>query len=115
MKKGAKASGARVILSEPDRKRAQLAKELGVDVIVDPMEKNPVEEVKKFTGRGADVVFNTTAIPAVAKQAVEMVVGFLKDKLPAPVASQIEGVLSGGEMPDVGGIGKKLGGLFGKK
>ena len=52
---------------------------------------------------------------AQAKQAVEMVVGFLKDKLPAPVASQIEGVLSGGEMPDVGGIGKKLGGLFGKK
>ena len=52
---------------------------------------------------------------AQAKQAVETVLGFLKDKLPAPVASQIEGVLSGGEMPDVGGIGKKLGGLFGKK
>jgi len=52
---------------------------------------------------------------AQAKQAVETVLGFLKDKLPAPVASQIEGVLKGGEMPDVGGIGKKLGGLFGKK
>ena len=52
---------------------------------------------------------------AQAKQAVEMVVGFLKDKLPAPVASQVEGVLSGGEMPDVGDIGKALGGLLGKK
>jgi uncharacterized protein (DUF2267 family) len=52
---------------------------------------------------------------AQAKQAVETVLGFLKDKLPAPVAGQIEGVLGGGEMPDVGGIGKKLGGLFGKK
>ena len=52
---------------------------------------------------------------AQAKQAVETVLGFLKDKLPAPVASQVEGVLTGGEMPDVGGIGKKLGGLFGKK
>ena len=52
---------------------------------------------------------------AQAKQAVETVLGFLKDKLPAPVAGQIEGVLKGGGMPDAGGIGKKLGGLFGKK
>jgi uncharacterized protein (DUF2267 family) len=48
-----------------------------------------------------------------AKQAVETVLGFLKDKLPAPIASQIEGVLSGGEMPDLGDLGKKLGGLLG--
>jgi uncharacterized protein (DUF2267 family) len=52
---------------------------------------------------------------AQAKQAVETVMGFLKDKLPAPVASQVEGLLSGGEMPDVGGLGKQLGGLLGKK
>ncbi len=50
-----------------------------------------------------------------AKQAVEMVVGFLKDKLPAPVASQIDSVLAGGEVPDVEGLGKKLGGLLRKK
>ena len=62
------------------------------------------------------LVTKKVGIPeAQAKQAVETVLAFLKDKLPAPVASQIEGVLSGGEMPDVGGIGKKLGGLFGKK
>jgi hypothetical protein len=41
--------------------------------------------------------------------------GFLKDKLPAPIASQVEGVLSGGEMPDLGDLGGTLGGLLGKK
>jgi hypothetical protein len=50
-----------------------------------------------------------------AKQAVETVMGFLKDKLPAPIASQVEGLLSGGEMPDVGDLGETLGGLLGKK
>jgi uncharacterized protein (DUF2267 family) len=48
-----------------------------------------------------------------AQQAVETVLDFLKDKLPAPIATQIEAVLSGGEMPDLGDIGKKLGGLLG--
>jgi uncharacterized protein (DUF2267 family) len=50
-----------------------------------------------------------------ATQAVETVMGFLKDKLPAPIASQVEGVLSGGEMPDLGDLGGTLGGLLGKK
>jgi uncharacterized protein (DUF2267 family) len=48
-----------------------------------------------------------------AQQAVETVLDFLKEKLPAPIATQIEAVLSGGEMPDLGDIGKKLGGLLG--
>lgn len=30
-----------------------------------------------------------------ARQAVNMVLGFLKDRLPAPVASQVDGLLSG--------------------
>jgi uncharacterized protein (DUF2267 family) len=48
---------------------------------------------------------------AQAKKAVETVLGFLKDKLPAPVAGQVEAVLKG----DAGGVAGKLGGLFGKK
>jgi uncharacterized protein (DUF2267 family) len=52
---------------------------------------------------------------AQAKQAVETVMGFLKDKLPGPVAGQVESALTGGDLPDVGGLGKTLGGLFGKK
>jgi len=49
-----------------------------------------------------------------AKTAVETVMKFLKDKLPAPLDSQVEGLLSGGEMPDLGDVGKMLGGLLGK-
>jgi hypothetical protein len=52
-----------------------------------------------------------------AAKAVEVIVGQLKDKLPAPIAGQIEGLLGGdgdgGGTPDVGdalgGIGKKFG------
>ena len=47
-----------------------------------------------------------------AKQAVAQVVAFLKQKLPAPIASQIDSVLGGSGPAD---ISKSLGGLFGKK
>ncbi len=69
----AKLSGARVILSEPDEARREIAERLGCDITINPMETDPVEFVKSLTeGRGAEVVFNTTPISAVAKQAVEM-------------------------------------------
>ena len=52
----------------------------------------------------------------IAKKAVDAVIGYLKDKLPAPIAGQIDGLLGGGGMPkDLGGVAKGLGGLFGKK
>lgn len=54
-----------------------------------------------------------------AAKAVEVIVGQLKDKLPEPIAGQVEGFLGddsdgeGGDGPDLGGalggIGKKLG------
>jgi uncharacterized protein (DUF2267 family) len=47
---------------------------------------------------------------AQARQAVDTVLDFLKDKLPAPVAGQIDAVLGG----DVGKIAGGLGGLFNK-
>ncbi len=48
-----------------------------------------------------------------AKQAVETVIGFLKDKLPAPIAGQIDGILAN---PDLGKqAGDLLGGIFGRK
>jgi uncharacterized protein (DUF2267 family) len=49
-----------------------------------------------------------------AKQAAEAVLSFLKSKLPAPVAGQIDGVLSG-KGPDLGAAAGALGGMFGKK
>jgi hypothetical protein len=51
-----------------------------------------------------------------AKVAVDTVVGYLKDKLPDPIAAQIDGVLGGGsDVSDLGNVAQSLGGLFGKK
>lgn len=51
-----------------------------------------------------------------ARTAVTTVLGFLKDKLPAPIAGQIENAI-GGESSAGGGIGgdiaSKVGGLLG--
>ena len=44
---------------------------------------------------------------AQAKQAVEMTLAFLKDKLPEPIAGQLDAVLDG----DVSGLGDLAGGL----
>ncbi len=69
----AKLSGARVIMSEPDPARRKLAEELGCDITFNPLEQEPIAFVKSLTdGRGAEVVFNTTPISAVAAQAVQM-------------------------------------------
>jgi uncharacterized protein (DUF2267 family) len=51
---------------------------------------------------------------AQAKQAVEMVVSFLKDKLPDPIANQLDAVLKG-DTSGLGDLAGGLGGLFGKK
>ncbi len=56
-----------------------------------------------------------TGLPeAQAKAVVDTVIGYLKSKLPAPIAGQIDAVLGGG-MPNVGDLGSQLGGLMGKK
>ena len=68
-----KLKGAKVILSEPDSKRRELAMSLGCDIAFSPIQEDPIDFVKTHTGgRGADIVFNTTAISTVAAQAIEM-------------------------------------------
>lgn len=109
----AKRKGARVILSEVDRTRAELAKELGADIVFNPMEVDPVEFVKSVTeGRGADVVFNTTAIPTVVGQAFAMTgkagrmiqYSSMHPDAPTPVSPQMlhghETVLTGSISPN---------------
>lgn len=67
----AKLQGARVLVSEPNRERQNLAQQLGADVTFDPTQGDAVAFVKQQThGRGAEVVFNTTAHPKVAQQAL---------------------------------------------
>jgi len=54
-----------------------------------------------------------------ARSAVETVVGFLKAKLPAPLAGQVDTALgaagAGLGNLDLGGLASGLGGMFGKK
>ena len=69
----AKMKGARVILSEPLQERRDKAISLGCDDVIDPLAVDAVEQVKTLTGgRGAVIVFNTTANPKVAAQSVTM-------------------------------------------
>jgi len=59
-----------------------------------------------------EVVKKTGISEEQARGAVTTVINFLKEKLPAPIAGQIDSVLGGS---GVGDALKGLGGLFGKK
>ncbi len=49
-----------------------------------------------------------------ARTAAETVIGFLKERLPAPIASQVDGIVGGGSGGDaLGGLGD-LGKLTGR-
>ncbi|MBN2046757.1 MAG: hypothetical protein JW750_02840 [Anaerolineaceae bacterium] len=53
---------------------------------------------------------------AQAKQAVEMVLDFLKKQLPAPLGKQLDAALDGDlDDIDMGDVAGALGGLLGKK
>jgi len=67
------------------------------------------------------IVEKTGINEAQARTSVETVIGFLKERLPAPIAGQIDGVAAG-SAGLVGGIADKagevlggLGGMFGGK
>ena len=55
--------------------------------------------------------------PEQAQAAVQQVLAFVKDKMPAGLGSQLDGLMSGegGGMPGLGDLAGKLGGLFGGK
>ena len=58
------------------------------------------------------VVKKTGISEDMARKAVDTVIGYLKDKLPAPVAGQIDSLLDGN---GAGGLAQTLGGLLGGK
>jgi uncharacterized protein (DUF2267 family) len=51
---------------------------------------------------------------AQAKQAIDVVLGFLKDNLPEPIAGQVEAALKG-DLSGLDDLVGGLGGLLGKK
>ena len=50
-----------------------------------------------------------------SKVAVEVVLGYLKDKLPDPIAGQIDSLLGGGLATGLGDLAGGLGTMLGKK
>jgi len=60
------------------------------------------------------LIVSRTGLPEQqAKAVVEITVGFIKKKLPAPVAGQVDALLSGQATSQ--DLGKSIGSLFGKK
>jgi uncharacterized protein (DUF2267 family) len=58
------------------------------------------------------VAQKTGLAPDKARTAVDTVLGFMKDRLPAPIASQLEAALSG-KGADVGDLTKGISGMMG--
>ncbi|MBC7250404.1 MAG: zinc-binding dehydrogenase [Anaerolineae bacterium] len=65
--------GARVIVSEPNSVRAEVARALGATAIIDPTREDFVRRAQELTGQGPDVIFCTAGIPEVIEQAVRAV------------------------------------------
>jgi hypothetical protein len=70
------------------------------------------EEVKEMDELVKLVSQKTGISEEMARKAVETVIGYLKERLPNPIAGQIDSLLEGGGLEDVA---KGLGGLLGKK
>jgi len=69
----AKGKGATVIVSELAEGRAELARKLGADVIVNPNQQNPAEKVREMTGRSPELVFECIGVKGTLEQAINMV------------------------------------------
>jgi L-iditol 2-dehydrogenase len=70
----AHARGAQVIISEPSDIRRKLAESFNPELILDPLQEDLGEAVRKLTdGRGADIVICANPVPATQTQAVEIV------------------------------------------
>jgi threonine dehydrogenase-like Zn-dependent dehydrogenase len=57
-----KAAGARVIVSEPSPKRAEAARDLGADEVVNPQDTPLSEAIAALTARGADLAVDTVGM-----------------------------------------------------
>lgn len=65
--------GVRTILSEPIAARREFALAHGCNIVIDPSSEDAVARVLELTdGRGAESVFNTTAVYSVAEDAIRM-------------------------------------------
>ena len=63
---------AKVILSEPEKGRAEIGRKLGADYVIDPTKVDLAEEVLKLTrGMGAALYLEATGLPTIVYPAIE--------------------------------------------
>jgi (R,R)-butanediol dehydrogenase/meso-butanediol dehydrogenase/diacetyl reductase/L-iditol 2-dehydrogenase len=67
-------SGAsRILLSEPVAEKRRIAKEMGADVVVDPLNEDLKEACMNLTdGRGFNICLEASGIPSVAKEMIRL-------------------------------------------
>jgi len=60
---GAKLMGAALIIGvDSDETRLRFARKMGADVVIDPRQQDALAEIKRLTGRGADVAIEALGI-----------------------------------------------------
>lgn len=69
----AKGKGATVVVSELAEGRAELARKLGADVVLNPNDLNPAEKVREMTGRSPELIFECIGVKGTLDNAIEMV------------------------------------------
>lgn len=68
----ARGAGAKVLLSEVNRSRIEIASELGLEAM-NPVEQDGVARVGEWTGgHGADIIFEVSGAPAAVRQMTEL-------------------------------------------
>ena len=63
----------KVIVSEPQKKRREIAKQLGATATIDPTEGRAVEAIKDLSNGGVDVVIESAGLPVTVAQCFDMV------------------------------------------
>jgi len=69
----AKGKGATVVVSEIAEGRAELARKLGADVVLNPNSQSPADKVREMTGRNPELVFECIGVKGTLEQAINMV------------------------------------------
>jgi len=70
---------AKVIVSEVSKKRLEVAKASGADIVINAAEEDPVQRVRELTsGIGADIVAECAGAPTTFQQAIDMVRGSMQ-------------------------------------
>jgi (R,R)-butanediol dehydrogenase/meso-butanediol dehydrogenase/diacetyl reductase len=69
----AKGKGATVVVSEIAAGRAELARKLGADVVINPKEADPVAKVRELSGHGPELIFECIGVKGTLASAIEMI------------------------------------------